>query len=846
MYSTLVLLLVLAGATELTAQDDADLIALIDRFDDFDCNGREFVKVTSGGTQYEDEFEPNEWFGFLVDTAGERFTVRFIGLGRQSFTKTPPGTDRLERIDYETVDFEKYADDYVSRLAAVPDEEIQTIFWITPDYVFLGRAEAVLLARYCKQRGLDEVAAELLSEAKRDDRLRPNIAFGLQYTLSLMFADPAYELKDILEEHRQWLSVFPDAPAAKYVTQRAETLERMLAEETPSGEAGELPRLVYELRNQNGPLEGVYDDGWYITRFGKGDGGAAQQLLAHGMAAVPELMGAISNEGFTRVVWYSSRRGGSFHVMTVGQLAGEILQRITGLRFYGDAEERMKLWRTWWSSFEKAGEEEAYCTIARQGDAEGEGAARVVMERWPHRVADVVEGAKQSENKHYRGALIELVSRQDAPVVDDFLKKELHRGPYIAARVMAARALLDRDDESGVGVFMAAWRNIAVPGEAQEPDVPEGVADFDMHLANVDAQRAIAEFLLGSGRIEAIERVGDGLLEQAPSVRRAVLNAFVFNGRGGFIERTGPETLPAVDRALERVLGSLLADDLVLRGLYTSFSMGEESVELRSPTLATRAACELVNSWPETYSFDPKGTSRVLHERVIELRNTWRQRQGLEPLPVTPRTSVRTQDPEVERAVRRLVDSEDDDERRALVAKITDAGVGALPWVWDALAGLPEVHSSRNFLVMIADTLGRRIGEAHVKAWKRLPLHDNVDELRSGEVTGAGLVGLIVHALDHLPDKCGTIDLHAERGGDGEGIFLQVELTPSYDDPDGLVRSSLSVSIDGRNVMNSSGTGIVSGYDDIEDFSELVKAASAAVLANYDSIFEIRVRLKYY
>lgn len=833
------------------------IFALIDRFDSLKTEDLPFVQVATGcWAAYGDDAPENQYrFGFLEDGGKPTFTVRYLDLTRETLKPTPEGTPEYERVGYELRDMAQHARD-VAKSFAEPDD-CGPRYYLSPSAPMDPRGEALLLARACARRGLKSEVETILKAVGSVEEAIDELADGFRVLLSMDFADATLTRADLLERHQRWLDAFPDDRRREYVLERTKLLKRMVAEDRARKERvgrKELTEeevvadLVFSLRDEFHPVKHWIASGYFVATSAQrpNDGSRPSvRLLELGHNAVPALIDAVTDETLTRTVWYSSRYGGSFWVISVGTFASEILEEESGLTFYGDAEERQAKWRSWWKTASEKGEEAVLAEIARRGGCASGRAAKMLLERWPGRTGDVIEGIRRATNRHYRQDLVKIVSEVNAELVTEFLLEELKEGPYVGVRVVAARELLDRGRRDGLDIFVREWATVADRREKHQPEVPESVKDFDFAIAQDNARCQMTEFLLASGDLEAVRTVGRRLMSQPVSVRIAVLESLESDTLAMALKRADPGVRSLLEREFERMLGELLEDN---HRRYGSFGASFEDgfVSLRDPLVADHAACQLHELWPDRYSYDPKGPTELRKRRLAKVKNVWRKAFGLDPVEVPRGPDLRSKDPEIAKILERLLEAGERERRRG-VAQLEADGLGALPWVEDRLRELPEDHLARQDLLSLADRLSNLVREAALETgqWEApRELKNRVTGLTGKRLESAVLIELVVGAIQAFPSRAGDVSLLADRLGDGTGIAVRLTVEPATGDLGVSTNSALSVMAHDRSLHGSYGSGARTAYDGADDYEDFRKAVDRALATARGKSFEIRVELR--
>jgi hypothetical protein len=833
--------------------------AQLDRLDSLDTSHLQFVKVATGNwIQYGSDPPQNRYrFGFLVDTQVDCFTVRYLDLTRETLRPTLDGTAEHTRIGYTSQDMAELARDLAKRIAPREQREPDLDYYMGPDAPMDPRGEALLLARACLRRGLQSESEGLISALGSVAEAYDEVGSGCFHALSMDFADAALTRDQLLERHRKWKEAFSKHSWAANVDSRIEILTRMIAEDrTRRSNPGEIEpspddvaTLLFQLRNEFRPVEKWYVDGWFVPPTGSTPSDESRpslRLQRLGFQAVPELLAAIGDESPTRCVWYSPRFGGSFRILDVGTFAEELLQQIAGVRFYGKTGERKAAWQSWWTMVSQKGEEGALAELASRGDESSADAAKRLLARWPHRVGDILIGIRRADNRGDRAELVNVVSENQDEPVTTFLLEELRTGPYISARVDAARALLQRGRRDGLEFFKAEWQHADTLKERAAPDVPEAVADFDLAIAQGQACEAMADLLLSSGEREAVTLVGRDLMKRGPAVRDAVLDSLRATSLTELTERADAAVKVDVENAVEDILAQLL-DDLRVRLGYYGFSHGDNHASLTNPRTADLAACTLAEFWPNRYHFDPVGPARLKDRRIAVLRNHWRERRGLAALPVAAVPDMRSQDPEVRATLERVIGAANADDRRRELVRLEASGLGALAWIEERLPQLPEGHAAVVDLKTLASTLANTVAEVQfdVGDWEApLALRSSVTELKGKPLTSNAAIGLLLRAVEALPQRSGDVLLSADRLGDATGVNVQLRAAPATGERGVSVNADLSVVADGQTLAGSHGSGVRAAYDKPDCYEDVVMAIDKALALPNDKAFEIRLVLQ--
>ncbi len=165
--------------------------ALIDRFDTQRTVDLPFVRVATGQWIRDDNGNPKTQhrFGFLQNGGGSTFTICYLDLRREMLTATPASTPEHERVVHERWDIAQYARE-VGKDLTEPDDG-GTRYYMSPSTPMDPRGEALILARACARRGLENEVEELFDAVGSVEEARNELADGLLVHLDMDSADLA-------------------------------------------------------------------------------------------------------------------------------------------------------------------------------------------------------------------------------------------------------------------------------------------------------------------------------------------------------------------------------------------------------------------------------------------------------------------------------------------------------------------------------------------------------------------------------------------------------------------------------------------------------------------------------
>ena len=176
-------------------------------------------------------------------------------------------------------------------------------------------------------------------------KLEKDLSLSLMWRAVLKFGEPAITRKELLAQFRAIETNYPGSEYHARAKATAERLAIMIAEDerhekSPPKPLSELPmeerirELIFQLRDQNGQQWCQPGECDIFLNPHNATNTAAHQLVNIGYPAVPQLIAALDDPTFTRSVGYHRNFYFSHTVLTVGDCAAFILNRIAGKAFY--------------------------------------------------------------------------------------------------------------------------------------------------------------------------------------------------------------------------------------------------------------------------------------------------------------------------------------------------------------------------------------------------------------------------------------------------------------------------------------------------------------------------------
>lgn len=841
--------------TALTAEEKR-AFAWFDTLGFPDVTERLFVRVATGEwfVHNNDPPENSYEFGFLLEDAGDAFTVFMLDLSTRKFKKTPPNTPERERVGYEDADLEKQAAAFLKERKKEAAEHIMRVG------SGLGqRAETFVWARVCASQGLDRLAHDLYTFASTQPNPRTGesekktlqqvvaseIAHETMWRAILDFEEPSITRKELLETFEKFVKNFPESEHHARAKETAQLLERMVAEDEAHAKNAKpfeqmtqqerVAELIFQLREQNGQQfcqPGSCD----IFADPRGEKSPAYQLVKMGYDAIPQLIEALEDKRFTRSVGYWRGFVFSHHVLRVGDCAQAIIERIANRRFYkrtytnaamvkdGKAQSVKAQVKAWWAQFQKKGEKQSLIDGTAAGDDNSPEQADRLVEKYPDvALAAIVRGYNRAKDNWVRESLIRCAThiKGNAPV--PFLLRQMKSGPSLGCRVTAAWGLRDRSRPEAVPAMMQEWKK---------------VRDYN------DSIEQLIGFLASSGRSEAIQALGTNLRWRDVDVRLEVVEAF--GGLNGMDENNWKKNA-AVCTAVEDLLAAELDD--TERRLGMAMGWGDKSFD--DPRICDIVGQILAPHLGKNYNFDKSVPLAKRDLQRLELKNIWRKMRGLPPVSSPPRIVVpRVSDEVMKPLLTQIVNAENDAAQKA-IATVEARGLGALPAVKEQLSRLEPKHPARSRLTTLAKRLACTV-RSIVLHPQSLPLDRRLSErlnaLKGKPLTSKNFVGVMLAVTNHLPSGAGGISLSADRLGDDTGVTITVRLVRAKPPKKGAEKEwsiRESVSVGEGTLLNAGGGSMDYVYGKTSDaYDDLIKEVDKALQASPEEPFQVRASVE--
>ncbi len=359
---TLLLLITFAAAL-VTAHAESPA-GLADDFEWFgrlgfpDVKERAFVRYFYGWNIYSGGRREEMWSnGFMLEDTPEKFRVLTLRFNALEFAKAKKSDTEYR---YEPADLRAFAEAELRPADPQDPASRQRAFIGSPH--FTARTQLFVLGWMCSRQGLDDLAARLCAAAQetaglnqrdtpQDERAWPfrskldrDLGHFEMWRTVVAFGDLRLTRRELHARLRTLPVLYPHCDHLPRAAALAERLEKMIAEDDahPARTDAEIALLppaeqaaewLFRLRDQHG--EQFSQPGW-VDIFSTGEPGEtspAHRLVKLGDAAVPALLAALGDPRLTRSVGYGRNFRFSHEVITVGDAALKILERIAGREF---------------------------------------------------------------------------------------------------------------------------------------------------------------------------------------------------------------------------------------------------------------------------------------------------------------------------------------------------------------------------------------------------------------------------------------------------------------------------------------------------------------------------------
>lgn len=599
------------------------------------------VRVATGRWSHSGPEPPQNSYllGFLLATNGNRFTTLDLDLSRHTFTNSAAGTAEHQRVGFERIGLKERAATFLDYYEKPRERDVEADLWRRFGERVTERSQVFVLAWACWGQGLEEEAGRLWAVAQKtrkvtgpDDsglslrrKLENDLGRAMMWRAVLDSGDPAVSRRELLAQFQAIAKNYPGSEYHARAEATAQRLAKMIAEEEqhaksppkPSGELSleeKVRELIFQLREQNGQQFSQPGECDIFLDRNNATNTAAHQLVNLGYPAVPQLIAALDDPTLTRSVGFHRNFYFSHTVLTVGDCAAFILNRIAGKAFYtpqstssylskdGNVAQVRQDAETWWAEIQRKGERQTLIDATVAGAAPGQ--ARLLCERYPEAApAALMRGISASRTPWSRAQELGLLAAFSGPGVEQFLHHELREGPFMEGRVVAAAVLRDRGKPEATEVMIEAWKNYQ--GRSFDSENGAGL---------------VMQFLAQSDSPAAIDALSRNMFERSAQEQLQLVQNVggVYGGKN-----RSPATLNAVEKFLVAALPD--AEETGIAGTI-------EAKSLNGSRICDLAGFYLTKNWPDRYDFDLAASRKVRDRQRLECQNVWRKANHLAEL----------------------------------------------------------------------------------------------------------------------------------------------------------------------------------------------------------------------
>ena len=616
-----------------------------------DLQGCPFVRVATGRWfQSGNEPRQNQYVdGFLLASNAINFTVFTMDLFKNTLAYCTNGAPEYARVAFEPAALQ---DTVNAVLTNHLNEGVEQNMMRRFGAAVSERVEYFALAWACWRNGLNSDAEKLFQRAKLVTRgneppgdsvfhtkLEKDIAYGMMWRAVLGFGTPSVSRPQLLAEFEAIATNYPNSEYEQRAKDTVGILTRMVAEDAAHAKVAptnldlltvedRVRELIFQLRDQNGQQwsqPGSCD----IFLDPRGSNSPAAQLVSIGYPAVPQLIPALDNPTFTRSISFWRNFAFSHTVLTVGDCAEAILEKISGQSFYRAASTSgymsnenknaptRKAVEAWWAEFQKKGEEQMLIEGTEAGDENAPSQAEILVEHYPKTaLKPLIKGTAEATNEWVKARMVQLFEKFDSPEALVFLDKIMREGTA-SPSVIAAEILNRKGKHEAIDVMIQKWK------DAKTTDEIGSLAGF---LANLDSP-------------EAIEALGQNLAGHSIRDRMGIVNVVGESGTWAG-DPSATNRSAATLEAVETLLVAELQDEGQVMG-DGGIRMNKRYVD---PRVCDFAGLFLNLHWPERYDFDLEASLKVRDKQRVECQNVWRRSHNLAliSLPPSPTNHVAT------------------------------------------------------------------------------------------------------------------------------------------------------------------------------------------------------------
>jgi len=757
--------------------------------------------------------------GFVVGESKDEWSVLTCDIKREQVPKKP-WFPLIRPADWtcHAEDLAAFAKATLASQAklATEDSEVGRGWWHsrTSRLFFLGWA--------CSRQGLDEPAAKLFEIVTnlRDRELGlPSGSATLQRRIA---ADLAHEefiaaqfglsrdepREQILTRLELIPKRFPGIETVDWAREMARILRPMVREDgehakqeqrnKPFAERSrkeQIAELIFELRDQHGESFSPKDREDIFADVHNGES-PAHRLFKIGYEAVPQLIEALSDERFSRTVdfnrsWNDWRLSVRHHVLTVGDCALQILERLSDREFFQQRDSFMsespmliaavkQAALQWYKELEpelkRKGERQILIDGVQSADWASTRLAQPLLDKYPDAaIPALASAARKATDKHVMLEFVQLMDRAVGKGLIPTLLDELKNSPSLDERITVATLLLKYKRTDGVAPLIEEWKRSA------QQSVP---SDTLVELA----------FYLGKcGKADAVTALALGLDQRPAKVRLAAVGSFARNDSIEVIGRSLNYLTFLYQGAGRKSLLPEYKGDAALSAAIVNLLLGElqdtepagdgpgrwGDTKFSDPRIADVAAQVLHELDPGRFPFDLSAPPADRDRQRVLLVNAWRKTRNLPELPVQKPRSIppiaeQKLMPLLDRLQRAIADTRDAAER-----DLEKLGPGAVSGILKRRDQLKAADPFRGSLERLARRVAHTIVEIQFAEKSLKPsgkVAARIDALKNKPLDTTTFVGLVIGLTNEMTLPVHGCRLHVSRLGPGSGVVVRVDL----------------------------------------------------------------------
>lgn len=555
---------------------DSDTKKLFDWYESFHVSEylkKPFVYFEGG------EMERRDHYGFLIEDKADEATILTTSLAIIHLNKTGKKLNDLcnvkiapanvtETLKLNTRSIFSKGDEWA--LATVHLESpFPTVAWLCSKLGLQDDADQIMKYDKSYAKELDDQYGGYIERAKvfAFEPIEHEIVLDIE-DMSLSWADLQHRFEAINDRYK-------DLPKQNDVSQLIQ-LTKALATDERSHKPGndKITELIWGL-----PYEKFAYDIWNSTSIKK--------LQQTGLAAIPQLENALSDERLTRSLWHPMSGPPISHslrtICRVQDVAQRAIEEIAHQQFEGQTPEELRAnVDKWYQSVQSGGEAAAIVSNVKKGGYNAAEGAETLVKKYPDVALDAIVAGIKASDAYSRASLVKTLAGLKRDDVNRFLLEVAKTEKEFEPRVAAITILADRLPKQGIPLAISEWQN--VKGEP-----------FGFGLMN------LISILLISDQTECIKALQKDLRKRPVVVRQMVIGGYQRASMTRMLN-SGSYSEPVLTEDAKAAIEDLMASELDDNEVWNGF-MGSGGIELTSPQMSTIALFELSQFLPGIYTY---------------------------------------------------------------------------------------------------------------------------------------------------------------------------------------------------------------------------------------------------